>query len=73
MGLLKFKDFNKMRAEIKEQKLKEKESTKFKKAFKENLARYEAEDPSQLDDEQLAEFLEAMKTYKKNINNEKNS
>ena len=71
MGLLKFKDFNKMRAEIKEQKLKEKESSKFKKAFKENLSKFEAEDPSQLDDDQLAEFLETMKNYKKKLDNEK--
>lgn len=68
MGLLKFKDYNKIRTEVKEQKLQEREAAKFKKAFMENLAKYEATDPSQLDDEQLAEFLETMKQYKiKNI------
>jgi|LakMenEpi03Aug12_release.lakeMendotaPanAssembly.Ray.scaffolds.fasta_scaffold3312543_2 hypothetical protein len=75
MGLLRFKDFNKMRVEVKEQKLKERESNKFKKAFLETLSKYGATDPSQLDEDQLSEFLEAMKTYKKNniIDNEKNS
>ena len=64
MGLLKFKDYNKIRTEVKVEKLKEQEATKFKKAFLENLAKYDANDPSQLDDEQLAEFLETMKKYK---------
>jgi hypothetical protein len=73
MSLMKFRAFNKVRREIKEQKLKEKNAIEFKKAFLENLSKYGADDASQLDDMQLAEFLETMKNYKKNQTNEKNS
>ena len=62
---MKFRAFNKVRKEITEQKLKEKSATDFKKVFLENLSKYGAKDASELDEEQLAEFLETMKTYKK--------
>ena len=65
MSLMKFRAFNKVRKEITEQKLKEKSATDFKKVFLENLSKYGAKDASELDEEQLAEFLETMKTYKK--------
>lgn len=68
MSLMKFRAFNKIRTEVKEQKLREVSATAFKKAFLENLAKYGATDASQLDDEQLAEFLEIMKTYKNKPN-----
>ncbi len=67
MGLLKYKDFNKMRAQIKEQKLKEKEAIKYKAAYKENLSKYGVSDASELDEEQLTEFLDSMKNYKNKI------
>ena len=66
MAMLKFKSFNKMRNEIKEQKLKEVHANKFKSKFLENLSKYGAKDPSELDDEQLTEFLETMKNYRNN-------
>jgi hypothetical protein len=74
MSLMKFRAFNKIRKEVKEQKVKEASAAAFKQAFLENLSKYGATDASQLDDEQLAEFLETMKTYKiKNQTNEGNS
>lgn len=65
MSLLKFKAYNKLRNQVKEQKLKESNSKAFNKAFTENLAKYKAKDPSELDEDQLSEFLETMKQYKK--------
>ncbi len=64
MALLKFKDFDKHRREIKEQKLRERNSSVFKKAFLENLTKYGVSDASELDEDQLAEFMETMKKYK---------
>ena len=69
MSLMKFRAFNKIRKEVKEQKFREANATKFKKAFLENLSKYGAKDASELDEEQLAEFLETMKNYKNNLNN----
>jgi hypothetical protein len=66
MALLKFKSFNKIRKEVKEQKLREKSADSFKTKFLENLSKYGAKDPSELDDEQLTEFLESMKNYRNN-------
>ena len=66
MALLKFKSFNKIRNEVREQKLKEKSANDFKSKFLENLSKYGAKDPSELDDEQLTEFLETMKNYRNN-------
>lgn len=66
MSLMKFRAFNKIRREVKEQKLREASAEAFKKAFLENLSRYGAKDASELNDEQLAEFLETMKQYKNN-------
>ena len=68
MALLKFRNFNKIRSEAKEQKLREAAAEKFKKVFLENLSKYNAKDPSELNDEQLAEFLETMKNYKNSQN-----
>lgn len=64
MALLKFKDFDKTRREVKEQKLRERQSNQFKKAFLENLGKYGVSDASELEEEQLAEFMETMKQYK---------
>jgi hypothetical protein len=64
MSLMKFRAFNKIRSEVKEQKLREANANGFKKAFLENLEKYGAADASELDEEQLAEFLEIMKSYK---------
>lgn len=64
MSLMKFRAFNKVRNEAKENKLKEKNAIAFKAAFSENLSKYGAKDASELDEDQLAEFLEIMKTYK---------
>lgn len=64
MSLMKFRAFNKIRREVKEQKLREASAEAFKKAFLENLSKYGAKDASELNDEQLAEFLETMKVYK---------
>jgi hypothetical protein len=64
MSLMKFRAFNKIRKEVKEQKIREASANGFKKAFLENLSKYGATDASELDDMQLAEFLEAMKSYK---------
>ena len=64
MSLMKFRAFNKVRREIKEQRLRESSAEAFKKAFLENLSKYGAKDASELTEEQLAEFLETMKNYK---------
>lgn len=70
MALLKFKDFDRNRREVKEQKLRERQANQFKKAFLENLERYGVKDASELDEDQLAEFMETMKKYKIKNNNE---
>ena len=64
MSLMKFRAFNKIRKEVKEQKIREASANSFKTAFLETLSKYGATDASELDDMQLAEFLEAMKSYK---------
>ena len=61
---MKFRAFNKVRREIKEQRLRESSAEAFKKAFLENLSKYGAKDASELTEEQLTEFLESMKNYK---------
>lgn len=66
MSMMKFRAFNKIRKEVKEQKLREASAEAFKKAFLENLSKYGAKDASELNDEQLTEFLETMKQYKNN-------
>lgn len=68
MALLKFRSFSKIRSDAKQQKLREAEAGKFKKVFLENLQKYGATDPSELNDEQLTEFLETMKTYRNSQN-----
>ena len=64
MALLKFKDFDKNRREIKEYKLRERNANAFKKVFLENLSKYGVSDASELDEDQLAEFMENMKKYR---------
>jgi hypothetical protein len=64
MGLLKFKDFDKMRREVKEQKLKEASFTKYKKFFSSTLSEYGVNDPSELDEDQYIEFTEKLKIFK---------
>jgi hypothetical protein len=66
MSMMKFRAFNKIRKEVKEQKLREASAEAFKKAFLENLSKYGAKDASELNAEQLTEFLETMKQYKNN-------
>jgi hypothetical protein len=66
MALLKYRAFNKMLKEVKTQKELEKLAESFKKVYNERLSAYGVTDASQLDEEQLAEFLEGMKSYKKN-------
>jgi hypothetical protein len=72
MGLLKFRAFNKMIKEIRVQKKSQKLAEEYKKIYLEKLNAYGVTDASQLNDEQLSEFLEGMKTYrqKNNIKNE---
>ena len=66
MALLKYRAFDKMRREVKEQKLKETEANRYKKFYLETLQNYGATDASELDDERLAEFLDIIKNYRKN-------
>jgi hypothetical protein len=66
MALLKYRTFDKMRREVKEQKLKETEASKYKKFYTETLTQYGVSDASELDDDQLAEFLDTVKNYRKN-------
>jgi hypothetical protein len=70
MALLKFRAFDKMRREVKEQKVKETEANKYKKFYLETLQHYSVSDASELDDERLAEFLDIIKNYRKNNINE---
>jgi hypothetical protein len=66
MALLKFRAFNKMLKEIKAQKSNQKKLQEYNKIYSEKLKSYNVENPSELSDEQLAEFLESMKTYRLN-------
>tara|TARA_B110000503_G_scaffold4852_1_gene6474 strand:+ start:4456 stop:4671 length:216 start_codon:yes stop_codon:yes gene_type:complete len=66
MALLKFKAFNKMLSEIKADKLREKAAKEYKKVYMEKLSSYGVSDASELNDDQLSEFLENLKTYKNN-------
>ena len=66
MALLKYRTFDKMRREVKEQKIKETEANRFKKFYLETLQNYGVSDASELDDERLAEFLDVVKNYRKN-------
>ena len=66
MSLLKFRAFDKMRREVKEQKLKETEANRYKKFYTETLQKYGAIDASELDEENLTQFLDSLKTYRKN-------
>jgi adenylate kinase family enzyme len=65
MGLLKFRAFNKMLKEIKSEKDFQKRAEEYKKVYLERLTAYGAKDASELNDEQLDEFLEGMKSYRK--------
>jgi hypothetical protein len=64
MGLLKFKAFNTMLKEIKSQKQSQKKADMYRKAYVEKLSTYGVKDASELDDSQLSEFLEYMKSYR---------
>ena len=65
MGLLKYRAFNKMLKEVKTQKESEKKALEYKKVYMERLGAYGVSDASELNDEQLAEFLDGMKSYRK--------
>jgi hypothetical protein len=72
MALLKYKQFSKMLGEIKSQKTKQKAANEYKKAYMEKLQTYGVSDASELDEDNLTEFLDGMKSYrqKNNITNE---
>jgi hypothetical protein len=65
MALLKFRAFNKMVKEVKLQKESEKKAEEYKKVYLERLNAYGVKDASELNDEQLTEFLDGMKSYRK--------
>lgn len=65
MALLKYRAFNKLRLEVKEQKVKEAAAAKYKKYYLDKLSEYGVKDASELDDDRLAEFLETLKSYRK--------
>jgi hypothetical protein len=65
MALMKYRAFNKMLKEIKTQKDSEKKAEDYKKVYLERLSAYGVKDASELDDVQLSEFLEGMKSYRK--------
>ena len=73
MSLMKFRAFNKIRKDVKEQKLREASAQEYKKNYLEKLSKYGVSDASELTEEQLIEFLDSMKTYKIKNNNETNS
>jgi hypothetical protein len=52
--------------EVKLQKESEKKAEEYKKVYLERLTAYGAKDASELNDEQLTEFLDGMKSYRKN-------
>jgi hypothetical protein len=66
MALLKFRTFEKLRREVKEQKIKESEANRYKKFYLETLQKYGVSDASELDDDRLSEFLDVVKNYRKN-------
>jgi hypothetical protein len=70
MSLLKYRAFDKLRKEVKEQKLKETEANRYKKFYLETLQNYGVTDASELDDTQLSEFLDIVKNYRKTQINE---
>jgi len=53
-----------MLSEVKSDKLREKAAKEYKKVYLEKLNSYGASDASELNDDQLSEFLENLKTYK---------
>lgn len=65
MPLLKFKAFSKMLKEVKTDRDLSSKAEAYKKVYLERLNTYGVTDASHLDDEQLTEFLEGMKTYRK--------
>lgn len=65
MALLKFRAFNRMLKEVKSQKALEKKAEEYKKVYLERLSAYGVKDASELDDNQLSEFLDGMKSYRK--------
>ena len=64
MAILKFKQFRNVRNETKATKLKEKASKAFKEAYYSKLESLGAKDASELNDEQLTQFLDELKTYR---------
>ena len=64
MALLKFKAFSKSLKEEKIQKELENKASEYKKVYLEKLQTYGVTDAAHLDDIQLEEFLEDMKTYR---------
>lgn len=64
MALLKFKAFSKSIKEEKIQKDLDKKASDYKKIYLEKLQTYGVTDASHLNDDQLEEFLEDMKTYR---------
>jgi hypothetical protein len=64
MALLKFKQFRNVRNEAIAIKLKEKASKAFKEAYYAKLEGFGAKDASELTEEQLAQFLDELKTYR---------
>ena len=69
MSLLKYRAFNKMLKEVKTQKELSKLAEAYKKVYLERLSAYGVSDASLLNDEQLSEFLEGMKSYRKKQTN----
>lgn len=72
MALLKYRAFDKLRKEVKEQKVKEAAASKYKSFYLETLGKYGVSDASELDDQQLSEFLDTVKTYRQNNNIQNN-
>lgn len=66
MSLLRFKAFSKMLSEYKIESARKKAAEEYKKVYMERLQNYGVSDASELDEEKLSEFLEGMKTYRKN-------
>lgn len=64
MALLKYKAFSKMLKELKIQKEADDKASEYKKIYLEKLKAYGVTDAAHLNDEQLSEFLEGMKTYR---------
>lgn len=69
MALLKYRAFNKMLKEVKAERELQTKAEAYKKVYTERLAAYGVSDASQLDEEQLSEFLEGMKSYRKKQSN----